>query len=139
MLKITNLRFDCIIIYIRTIFLYFLYYNSTFKQLHNLCNYVTSYCKWRMIHIRKVLCLLQMMWHLWYNSQLSLYTFTCVIHACVVQFYLSDLSEQEYHTLARLLVLHSHQNWIATTCELDFVCSAYKQNFTCKFWRAAWE
>ena len=38
------------------------------------------------------------------------FTLACAIHACVVQFYLSDLSELACHTRVRLLMLHSSQS-----------------------------
>ena len=46
-----------------------------------------------------------------YTVQLTAkFTLACAIHACVVQFYLSDLSELACHTRVRLLVLHSSQS-----------------------------
>ena len=35
------------------------------------------------------------------------FTFSCAIHACVIQFYSSDLSELVYHMRVRLCVLHA--------------------------------
>ena len=39
-------------------------------------------------------------------------TLGCAIHSCVVQFYLSDLSELVCHMQFRLLVLHSSHSLV---------------------------
>ena len=44
------------------------------------------------------------------------FTLTCTIHACVVQFYSSDLSELACHTRVRLLMLHSSQSHVLHAC-----------------------
>ena len=40
------------------------------------------------------------------------FTLVCAIQACVVQFYLSDLSELACHVRVRLLMLHSSQSQV---------------------------
>ena len=57
------------------------------------------------------------------------FTLMCAIHVCVVQFYSSGLLELTSHmSLTFHAVLESA---LSTTCKLDFVCFAYKIDFSC--------